>query len=788
MFNSVLSRISLCSLMILCTISTAYCQELKLKQNAQTSVSGDLKEQELRAQFGTTRFRPPQSVNSLFLSPEEKYVVSVSRNLSIWDTESGLEIRKLEPSKIPVRNTNSSYGNRPLVFSQETGRLIGLGRPGFIVEYDPSNDEYHEFPVTNDLLPRSQSDSPLSIDLSKDDQFLAVGSAKGIVVLDAEKEEIWSVENDFVAPIEDKEDRLAFSGHYSMLRISPKNDVIAYTLSGKPKTLVIAELTTGEAICSISLTDKLVRMDFSPDGTAIAVTERDSSVRSYQVEDGVMNWEFKAPLNNPYENYTSDIAFEPNGKRIAVCATDNQIYILDSASGNVIGKLNGHEWYPWALAFSSKRNLLYSSGWDGKIRRWDMEHYRELPLPGAEYASSIISFSPSGNRVAVVYEKGRIAVLSENDLREQASITAKEIELSAIAFSADDRWLAYGGATKTEVHVRVVDLQANRETHHWQWPLGKDPHSSVESLKFSNDSNTLAAAVFRQSSAYLMTLDKPGEKQALKHSQIYGLDFALDGKKLVTAGWDSKVRSWDAIDGKLLADLDVALPNQNPNQRVDQRMYTIVAYPFGNLVATADMDSTVRVWQLGDSIELVNSIPGNSFTFGAMDLSSDGIWLVTGSSGGNVKIWNALSGALALDAGKHDHYIHTVNFGKDVRQVCSGSSDGICKIWNTKRIGIKESATIDEWLVELADESEEIGFQAMVRAVEHPEKALKQVQLEIRKLDSEKPAVLRIAPRLVSLLGMLKTPESEAYLRELVKRDANDPFYVLAKPMLRTPE
>ena len=787
MQNSVMSLARILSLVILLPMTMVHGQGKKADQDTRELAAAELKQQGVIAQFGTTRFRPPQSVIGLLLSPDEKYVVSVSNSINVWDAESGLEVKKLDPSVIPVRNTNSGYGNRPLVFSQATGRLIGIGRQGRIAEYDPATGETQEILTDSLLLQQSlstRSDSVLSLDISKDGEYLAVGSSLGIAVLDADREELWTLENAILRRMDGNgDDRLTFSGDFSMLRISPTEEVLAYTMSNQPKSLVIADLATGEEIRTITLGDKLVRMDFSPDGSAIAVTERDNSVRLYRVADGKKMWEFTAQLNDPHENYTSDIAFEPNGKRVAVGATDNRIYILDSTSGKEVGQLVGHEWYPWALAFSKNRKVLYSSGWDGKIRRWDLEIFKELGLPGAEYASSIASFSPSGKRFAVVYEKGRIAILSAKDLREQASITAKEIEPSAVDFSADDRWLTYGGVTKSEVHVIVVNLATNKEMYHWQWPLGKDPHSVVECLKFSGDSKKLAAAVFRQSSAYLMSLDQPAEKRTLKHSQIYGLDFAPDGKKLVTAGWDSRIRSWDSTEGKLLSELDVTLPNQDPNQRIDQRMYTIVAYPFRDIVATADMDSTVRVWQLGDELELANSIPGNSFIFGAMDLSSDGIWLVTGGRSGNVKIWNALSGSLALDAGKHDHYIHTVGFGNDVRQVCSGSSEGICKIWNTTRTNAGDPTTIDQWLEKLSDETEVLGFQAMLRAVDHPEKALERVKSEIRKIDSDQSADLRIAPRLVSLLGMLKTPESKAYLRELAKRDENDPIRVIAYPL-----
>ncbi|MFO0942541.1 MAG: hypothetical protein U0930_17535 [Pirellulales bacterium] len=45
---------------------------------------------------------------------------------------------------MPLHNSSSGYGNRPLVFSQATGRLIGIGRPGRIAEYDPATGETQE--------------------------------------------------------------------------------------------------------------------------------------------------------------------------------------------------------------------------------------------------------------------------------------------------------------------------------------------------------------------------------------------------------------------------------------------------------------------------------------------------------------------------------------------------------------------------------------------------------------------------------------------------------------------
>ena len=92
----------------------------------------------------------------------------------------------------------------------------------------------------------------------------------------------------------------------------------------------------------------------------------------------------------------------------------------------------------------------------------------------------------------------------------------------------------------------------------WDWPKGRDPHSTVESLCFTPDGSRLAAAVFRQSAAYVWDLKTGQQIAQLAHPQIYGLSFSPDGRTLVTAGWDSIIRFWETDTGQLSREIKVA--------------------------------------------------------------------------------------------------------------------------------------------------------------------------------------------------------------------------------------
>ena len=176
--------------------------------------------------------------------------------------------------------------------------------------------------------------------------------------------------------------------------------------------------------------------------------------------------------------------------------------------------------------------MLYSSGWDGGVRRWDIAAEKQLDLPKGIHATGVVAASPDGRTLAYEDDSGTIRVVDAANGKERRVLKLPGTTFSQLAFSPDSRRLAGGGSTDKNVQVAVWDLASGEVVHRWDWPKGPDPHSTVESLCFAPGGNRLAAAVFRQSLASVWDLTTGKRIAQLTHSEIYGLSFSPDGKTL----------------------------------------------------------------------------------------------------------------------------------------------------------------------------------------------------------------------------------------------------------------
>ncbi len=767
---------------------------------------GDLLPEFAVQRFGTLRFRHPSSESELALSPDDSSVVTAGRTLIVWDAKTGKERwRSKEDNRAEI--SGASYGARAVCFSSDGQEFLTPAENLAVVVWKSQSGVSETISVqVPDTIRKFTNDGPISnagprcVDLSSDDKLMLYGSAQGLFVCDRTGKLVFHEPNKPEVPISSdamNSDRLLFGGDYSLGRFSPDSSVIACTTSDHPTEIRLLNAKDGSLTQRIELKKRMVRLDFSPDSKQLAVTERDSAVRLYETTTGQEIWSHVFKLQNPYENYTSGIAYSPDGKVIAVAATDLKIYLLNATTGDVSKALSGHSWYPWSLEFSHDGATLYSVGWDGPVRRWDVASGRQLGPPTGFHAAGVVALSPNGETLSCVDDGQKIHVTTMANSTPVCELAIPDAEWNQLAYSPDGKWLAAGGNDSADVVVAVWDLTDGVKKHEWKWPQGRDPHSTVKSLEFSPDGHKLAAAVFRQSAAYIW--DLPSQRPVLKvdHNEVYGLSFSADSASIATAGWDKRVRVFDPDTGDLKNDTDLESLGGGID---DPRMYAVKYSPDGRRMATAHMDGNVVIWNVIDTTEQCRFRITGRFVHGAIAFSPDSRWLATGSAGGNVEVWDVSTAAKVCDAGRHEHYVNMVGFGRDSRTLASGGSDGVVYLWDLFHPSADDSA---EQIRKLAGSSAEDAWQARWALLQSPESTVKLIAEKLSPITTvidlktaakafandeedvvertaaitamiaadEKIEELQIVKRYLVLLVEINTPDSIELLTELAGHD-----------------
>jgi WD40 repeat protein len=154
--------------------------------------------------------------------------------------------------------------------------------------------------------------------------------------------------------------------------------VIASGPYGKPA--LVFDLKTGKQ--PITLDGEAYGVAVTPDGKLIAgvslIDQGGPGTRQLCVWDGETG-KRKFTIDFP-ERHGGPPTFSPDGKRIAVGAA-GELVLIDSATGEIVGRVKGHRGTTWGVAFSPDGKRIATCADDGQTLLWDVAKIPAPPRP-----------------------------------------------------------------------------------------------------------------------------------------------------------------------------------------------------------------------------------------------------------------------------------------------------------------------------------------------------------------------------------------------------------------------
>jgi WD40 repeat protein len=293
-------------------------------------------------------------------------------------------------------------------------------------------------------------------------------------------------------------------------------------------------------------------------------------------------------LRHAYEEGvgTSAIACSPDGRYLAVGVSMLGGFVWDLKEDATTHQISAREMAVISVAFSPDGRLLVTGGdHDQGLALWDTRTWKRLDtIKDERVVPSSLTFSPDGKLLA-----GAGAWVYDLSARKVIRTFKGNESIWAVAWSPDGGFLAAASESKWEPRSRenpgevlVWDVKTERRTFYW----ATQKHQ-MNSVAFSPDGRLLAAGG-RGGVARVWDLETGKERFAEPWGCPVG--FGRDASQLLVVQGE-QVLMYDLRTGKKVWSLEVV-------EKWRSGISGVVLVPHTSLLATADRDKGVRLWEL----------------------------------------------------------------------------------------------------------------------------------------------------------------------------------------------
>jgi WD40 repeat protein len=501
-------------------------------------------------------------VSQVVFSPDGKLIATSSKDgeIIVWDASNGQKKMTVLNHTASPSDSNLKKEVGALAFSPDGKYLVSGSEDNILIASDAQTGETVYTFDTDESFVHAVAFSP-------DGKYLTYGSGRNTAVtfdfytqkkvftMKGHEHQVFSVEYSpdgdlllsagydgkiVVSNAHDGSEVFVLTGdkdvHITRAVFSPDGRYIASTnYDGQLKIWDASPVPITEAGTFAAFTSPILGLDYSPDGSRLAATSDQDNVAkiwSLPLSEG-------KSIDLVTENYSTDIAFSPNGQTVATGSIWDGANIWDATSGGKLLNFNVED-NPQGIAFSPDgKSLGLAKETEEKALVINADTGQQLnaltfnTTPG--YGTTDIAFSSDGKWFASVYNEGITQVL---DLEDGKSVLKYEDHadwVTSVKFSPDGKYLLTGSVDGTAV---LRDIAADKIKFRF------NAKGTVLDVAFSPDGSKAATAT--QNGTVMIWSTADGSLlytiQSAFSGGINNISFSPDGKILAAGGVDGRIR------------------------------------------------------------------------------------------------------------------------------------------------------------------------------------------------------------------------------------------------------
>ena len=368
-------------------------------------------------------------------------------------------------------------------------------------------------------------------------------------------------------------------GDASPLALSRDGRILASQTVDGP--LKLQDVSTGAVLRSFKRTSDCVAFNY--DGNILAIGERGGPFGSPRDRIALIDLVTGKELRElkAQTEAVSSLAFSSDGRMLASGAKSVRLWNL--SSGGALRAL-GQNTNPVNSVVFRPDNKMLASGGD-HIKLWDLSSGREVQRIKLSDQVSVLAFSTDGGKLAVKGGDGNVIELYDTKTGTKLrTLTGHSDIVNSIGFSPDGMSLVSGSNDDT---IRFWNVSTGAQQR-----LLKANCKGVKTIALSPNGKLLAGG----GGSDLIRLWDPNTGALLRTliGHTDSVAFSADSKTLTSNG-NGAVELWNVNAGTLLRTF-------GPN------VLNAAVSADGKVLATADADGIVKVWEISTGTELASLI------------------------------------------------------------------------------------------------------------------------------------------------------------------------------------